>query len=136
MVRGEHGEGLLPFRSLGTNGPDAVTIESYTLVDWNAGRSLDPDSKNTDELRKLSVVDSEGNMLGHIHDLSMDSFGHIDDVDVRTEGVFGIGARHTSIPRSNVRAVGPNLITVEADSSGSSAATRQVDATTRNATSS
>jgi sporulation protein YlmC with PRC-barrel domain len=113
VVRGEHGEGLLPYKSLGTNGPDAITIESYTLVDWNAGRTLEPDNKNTHELSKLAVVDSHGNMLGHMHGLTMDDGGHVQDIAVRTEGIFGIGAHEAVIPASRVRAVGADLITVD-----------------------
>lgn len=115
VVQGERGEGLLPYRSLGTNGPDAITIESYTLVDWNAGRALAPDNKNIHELRKLAVVDSEGNMLGHIHGLTMDDDGNVQDIAVRRDGVFGIGAHETIIPGSRVRAVGADLITVDTE---------------------
>src|SRR5580658_9762245 len=65
VVKGERGEGLLPYISVGTNGPDAITIESYTLIDWSAGAGLGPDSKNLHQLRELSVVDSDGKSLGH-----------------------------------------------------------------------
>jgi|GEM_PF-1874504 len=115
VVNGERGEGLLPFSSIGKNGPDAIMIESYTLVDWNAGRSLVPDSRTTHDLRKLSVVDGQGNMLGHIADFTMNSKGHVQEFVVRTEGVFGIGSQETVVPQSKVRAIGSEVITVEAE---------------------
>ncbi len=113
LVNGERGEGLLPYGDVGKNGPDAITIESYTLVDWNAGKTLEPDRRNTHDLRKLSVVDAEGNLLGHMHDFTMNSKGHVRDIAVRTEGVFGIGARHANVMGSRVRAIGPDMITVD-----------------------
>jgi sporulation protein YlmC with PRC-barrel domain len=116
VVRGERGEGLLPYTSLGKNGPDAITIESYTVVDWNAGPGLGPESKDLHHLRELSVMDADGKMLGHLHDLTMDAAGHVQDIAVRTDGVFGIGAHETVIPASRVCAVGTNMITVAADS--------------------
>ena len=117
LIRGERGEALLDFKSIGVNGPDAITIESYTLVDWNAGRTLEPDNRDIHELRKLSVVDAGGKMLGHLHDLTMDDLGHVETIAVRTEGVFGVGAHETVIPGASVRAVGSNMITVEAAAS-------------------
>ena len=113
LIRGERGEGLLAYKSIRANGPDAITIESYTLVDWNGGRTLEPDNRDIHELRKLSVVDGDGKMLGHLHDLTMDDLGHVEDISVRTEGVFGVGAHESVIPGTRVRAVGSNLITVD-----------------------
>ncbi len=115
IVHGDRGDGLLPFTSLGTNGPDAITIESYTLVDWNKGPTLGPETSDLHHLRKLQVVDDTGKMLGHLHEITMNANGHLEDISVRTEGVFGIGAHVTVISRSHVRAVGPDLITVEAE---------------------
>ncbi len=113
VLDGERGEGLLPFKDLGTNGPDAITIESYKLVDWNAGKVLAPESRSTHDLRKLSVMDANGTLLGHMHDLTMDDNGHVKDIDVRTDGVFGIGSHETVIPAAQVRALGADMITVE-----------------------
>ncbi len=118
VVKGERGEGLLPFVSVGANGPDAITIESYTLVDWNKGPGLGPETMDIHRLRKLSVVDGNGKMLGHLHDLTMDTAGHVEDIRVRTEGVFGIGAHETVIPASDIRALGADLITVEGHFAG------------------
>jgi sporulation protein YlmC with PRC-barrel domain len=115
VVRGERGEGLLPYKDLGTNGPDAITIESYKQVDWNAGKSLDPESRSTHDLRKLSVMDADGNLLGHMHDLTMDEKGHVEDMSVRTDGILGLGSHETVIPAGRVRAVGADMITVDGD---------------------
>ena len=116
VVSGERGEGLLPFASIGKNGPDAITIESYTLVDWNAGRSLVPESRTAHDLKKLSVVDGQGNNLGHISDFTMNGKGHIQEFVTRTEGVFGIGSQESVVSQSRVRAIGPEMITVEPES--------------------
>lgn len=113
LVAGERGEGLLPFDQIGTNGPDAVTVPSYSVIDWNAGRLMEPDRRNTHDLRKLSVVDSDGTMLGTVHDLTMTKAGKIQEIDVRTEGVFGLGAVHTMVAGGHIRAIGAQMITVD-----------------------
>jgi hypothetical protein len=48
----------------------------------------------------------------------MDTAGHVEDIRVRTEGVFGIGAHETVIPASDIRALGADLITVEGHFAG------------------
>lgn len=113
VVDGERGEGLLPFSDVGRNGPDIITIESYTLVDWNAGKAMEPESRTSHDMKRLSVVDSEGNELGQVHDFTMNSKGRVQRIAVRTEGVFGIGAHETVVTGSQVRAVGPDIITVK-----------------------
>ena len=112
VVKGDRGEGLLPYLSLGSNGPDAITISSLSAVDWNPGKAIELKPRNLHHLRKLSVVDSEGNALGHIHDFTMDAAGHIQEFDVRTEGVFGVGALKTLVEASQVVAMGADLMTV------------------------
>jgi len=124
VVNGERGEGLLPYKSLGTNGPDAITIESYTLVDWSAGAGLGPNSMDLSQLRELSVVDSDGKSLGHFHDLTMDAAGITQEIAVRTDGVFGIGSHETVIPASHIRAVGASMITVDTGSKAATASHR------------
>jgi len=113
VVNGERGEGLLALSNVGKNGPDAIMIESYTVIDWNVGRVAAPESRNTQDLRNLEVVDAAGNMLGHMHHFTMDSKGRLEELSVRTEGVFGIGASETLVAASRVRAIGANMITVE-----------------------
>ena len=116
VVKGERGEGLLPFTSIGANGPDAITIEAYTQVEWNAGSAMDTECKTTHELGKLKVMDDQGNMIGHMHDLTINDKGQIQEISVKTDGVFGIGAHETLVPSSKVRGIGNDLITVESAS--------------------
>ena len=113
VVKGERGEGLLPFKNLSANGPDAIMVETYALIDWNVGPALTPESRTAHELEKLKVVDDKGKMIGHMHDYTMDTNGVIEEISVRTEGVFGIGAIETIVPSKRVRAIGSDLITVE-----------------------
>lgn len=114
LVKGEHGEGLLPFASILKNGPDAITIDSYSLIDWNAGKSIEPNNVTSHDLYKLTVVDSEGKDLGKVHDIVLDPAGSIQELVVRTEGVFGIGSHETVVPKSGIRTIGAALITVDA----------------------
>ena len=120
VVQGERGEGLLPFAALQNNGPDAVTIPTLSAVDWNPGNALAPKSRKLHDLHKLTVMDEQGTALGHIHDFTMDAGGHIQQVEVRTEGVFGVGAHKTFIEAGQVCAIGPKLMTVKSAPSPSS----------------
>lgn len=113
MVKGDRGEGLLPYDSVGANGPDAMTVESYAVIDWSAGPELAPESRTTHEIEKLKVIDAEGNMIGHMHDYTMSASGLIEEISVKTDGVFGIGAHETVVPAASVRAIGTDMITVE-----------------------
>jgi sporulation protein YlmC with PRC-barrel domain len=113
VVQGDRGEGLLPFPSLESNGPDVITIASYSVLDWNPGDALEPSPRTIHDLRKLTVVDSDGNVLGHIHDFTMDAVGHVQEIDIRTEGVFGLGAHKTVIDGAQVCALGADLMTVK-----------------------
>jgi sporulation protein YlmC with PRC-barrel domain len=114
VIKGERGEGLLPYERIGKNGPDAITIDSYTMVDWNGGTISDPESQEIGELRKLTVVDSNGKMLGHLHDLDLSESGLIQEIFVQTEGVFSIGAHKSRFAGPQIRSMGPKLITVDA----------------------
>ena len=113
VVHGDHGNGLLPYRDVLSNGPDAITIESSTLIDWNAGPESDVEGKGAQHLRKLAVMDADGAMLGHVHDMDMDEPGHVENITVRGDGIFGFGGHETRIQTSRVRAVGPKMITVQ-----------------------
>lgn len=117
LVKGDRGEGLLPFTSISSNGPDAIMVDSYAAVDWSTGTVPDPNSRNGHDLRKLDVMDSSGNALGQVHDYSMDATGHVHQIDIRTEGVFGIGAQKTIIEGAQVCAIGPDMMTVRPISS-------------------
>ena len=114
VIAGERGDGLLPFESISANGPDAITIESFQLIDWNAGSTLTPESRTTQEIEKLKVIDAKGTMIGRLHDFKMNPNGWIEEIYIRTDGVFGIGAHETTVPSSKVRAIGAFLITVDA----------------------
>lgn len=113
VVKGDRGEGLLPYDSLGANGSDAMTVESYAVIDWSAGPEMAPESRTIHEIEKLKVIDAEGNMIGHMHDFTMSASGLIEEISVRTDGVFGIGSHETVVPSSRVRAIGTDMITVD-----------------------
>jgi sporulation protein YlmC with PRC-barrel domain len=114
-LKGDKGNGILAFKNIGTTGPDAISIESYKNVDWDAGKTLEPDSHNLHDLRKLKVIDDSGTELGHLHAVTLDNLGNIEEIAVRTEGVFGIGSHQALIAGARIRSLGPTLITVEAD---------------------
>ena len=112
VLKGEHGEGLLPFRRIHSIGQDAITVQTGAEVEWNKNTS-EPGSISGEAYLKLPVVDTQGTVIGEVHDAIVGPSGAVESIEVRRGGVFGIGAHETVIPRANVRAVGEKLITVD-----------------------
>lgn len=108
-VAAKGGHGILPLPKVKSIGPDAVTVESPEMVDWNAK----PSGRPFGAIKDLQVVDGGGNVLGHPVDLRYDGAGAIECLEVHKGGVLGLGAQVTVITPAQVRGVGDRLITVE-----------------------
>jgi sporulation protein YlmC with PRC-barrel domain len=111
LIGGAKGDGRLQFDQIKANGNDAITIENVSSVEWNIGRPANSERRMTDFL-ELAVINEAGSALGNIHDVLIDDSGRIESLAMREGGVFGIGSHRTSVPRTDVRAVGERMITV------------------------
>ncbi|RYG38472.1 hypothetical protein EON81_03505 [bacterium] len=109
LVSGEAGQGNLPLERISGIGADAVTVESSQalLMSPQTG-TLRPAT----EIKGLPVVDVTGNAIGNVHDMTL--YGDkVESIEVRSGGLFGIGANDSIIPVTALRSIGSKLVTVE-----------------------
>lgn len=89
-------------------GSDAVTIESEEALVPTREQGATFES-----LKELTVVDADGEILGHIDEIRFEPTGALQSLEVHKGGVLGIGAHVTQIPASAIRGVGPKILTVD-----------------------
>jgi sporulation protein YlmC with PRC-barrel domain len=119
VLRGKDSEAELPFRSINSIGPDAITIESATMLDSEPHRPADGQEEATRslaELRRMLVITSEGKLIGEARDLEFDpQDGRLVALRVQRGGLFGIGSAASWVPASELRALGPQFVTITAN---------------------
>lgn len=108
-VRSKTGEGLLPWGHVRNIGPDALTVESAQAVEW----VVPPTALRFTHLAELTVVDGTGTVVGHVAEMTYDTSGRIESLEVHRGGVLGLGVHVTRITPSEIRGVGDRLVTVE-----------------------
>jgi sporulation protein YlmC with PRC-barrel domain len=113
VIKGDNGQSLLPREHIKVVGEDAITIESVSAT--QSGPNSLPGLQSFSELSGNKVVDSQGTLIGHLHDFEIDSkTGDIASLDVHSGGVLGLGAHSHHVPASAICSIGPELITVTA----------------------
>lgn len=111
LVSGSSGVGGLPYVQILAIGPDAVTIEDANSIFWASAHKPGPGREGND-VKGLTVVNAAGEALGSVHDIEL--FGdHVSGLEIRTGGLFGIGATDTHIPAEDIRSIGTKLVTVD-----------------------
>lgn len=114
VLGGPNGLGLLPLNTVKSFGADAITIEDTQVIQWATGQISAASGREASTLKKLSVVDGDGNTVGELQDISLDlPGGQITSLQVGKGAVFGIGGHKEDIPTASIRMIGPSLITIE-----------------------
>ncbi|RYG23971.1 PRC-barrel domain containing protein [bacterium] len=108
-VHARTGEGLLPWVHIRNIGPDAITVDSAQAIEW----AVPPTALRFTKLADLTVVDGSGTVIGHIAEMSYDTSGRIEWLEVHRGGVLGLGVHVTRITPAEIRGVGDRLVTVE-----------------------
>jgi len=122
LLEGKPGKGFLPLASIRGFGEDAFTIDTSDVIKWTTGNLPQEDGRPGDEVIGLMVVDSTGTQVGTVHDFAFEpTDGSISTFDVRSGGVFGLGAHGHIVSRSSVRGIGKSLMTVESVAAESNA---------------
>jgi sporulation protein YlmC with PRC-barrel domain len=112
-VDGTGGRSVLPFGSA-TVGPDAVMVAAGTAAQQSIAQAIDTAWHGFSNLAHLKVLDQRGTELGEIRDIEFDEqTGHITQLDVHHGGVLGLGGDSKTIPVSGIRALGPQMVTVD-----------------------
>jgi len=113
VLAGHDGNSVVPFAAVRHIGIDAVTIDDSRTVQAPGG-DRETTERGTSALTGLSVLNQEGTIVGSVDDLEFDEEnGQLTALLVHRGGVIGIGGSHESIPASAIRAVGPQLITID-----------------------
>jgi sporulation protein YlmC with PRC-barrel domain len=108
-------DSFLPFGRFGKVGPDAIIVESKQAVE-PAGQMNG--SLQVADISKMEVMNSDGTKLGQVADIDFDlTTGALNTIELKAGGVFGLGAQNYSIPSSQIRAFGADVITIQAPSS-------------------
>ena len=114
LLRAESGESTLPFASIRSIGPDAVMIESAADTAGAQGQAALDTTRGLEDLMGLSAVNVEGTLLGKVKELEIgDEDGRLTKLEVHRGGVLGIGGTTATVSPSEIRSIGPKLITVD-----------------------
>lgn len=119
-LRAEHGGQtfLVPLDQVKNIGADAVTVENSTVtqaVAKNGPYSALPGIKR---LKALKVVNTAGDFLGTPATIEIDpSSGRLQGLTVHKGGILGLGGTTLSIAPEDIRGIGAELITVQAEPS-------------------
>jgi len=94
-------------------GADAIITENVTSAEQNDAALNRRQLPGLEDLRKLNVVDEEGQFLGHIGRLEMDpGTGTVERIEVRKGEVLGMGGEGRTLSPDQIISVGAELITV------------------------
>lgn len=104
---------IVPFQYVRNIGKDAITVESSQVTQVEGQGAQAPNTLRLDDFLKLKTVDESGNLLGVVSQLDIDAAtGRLVSLDVHKGGVLGLGGTTTTVAAEQVRAVGPELVTV------------------------
>ena len=114
LLSAQSGQALLPFDSIQSIGADAVTIDSAAATQGLTGRAAPEGTHSLSDVHGLSVVNSEGTLLGSVQELEIEpADGRLIELVVHRGGVLGLGGTSTSVPASTIRGIGAKLVTVD-----------------------
>ena len=107
------GEFILPFDQVSRFGSDAVMVETPDVTQLSREGSAFSQLRTLTELKKLKVVDEAGTYVGTVQAVHFDpESGRVERLVAQSGGVLGLGRRGMDIEGTNVRSVGPDLLTI------------------------
>jgi sporulation protein YlmC with PRC-barrel domain len=106
------GQSVLPFGSVHRIGTDAVTVETASAaqpaVTMTPGTAL----RHLSDMIGLKIVNGEGTYLGDVREVLIDeSVGGITELEGHRGGLLGMGGTNVKVLASDIRGIGPDLIT-------------------------
>jgi sporulation protein YlmC with PRC-barrel domain len=104
---------IVPFSQVRNIGKDAITVESSEVTQIEGQGSQTPNTMRLDDFLKLKTVDESGTLVGTVSQLEIDpATGRLVSLDVHKGGVLGLGGTTTTVAAEQIRAIGPELVTV------------------------
>ncbi len=109
----EGNERVLKFSDVRKIGPDALMVETAAVAEPRTSNNPPAEWKLFSELSRLQVVSGEGVQLGALADIEFDPMtGRLISLELRSGGVFGVGAKIEVVPIESVRSFGTAAITL------------------------
>ena len=104
---------IVPFHHVRNIGKDAITVESSQVTQIEGQGAQAPNTLRLDDFLKLKAVDESGTLVGTVSQLDIDAIsGQLVSLDVHKGGVLGLGGTTTTVAAEQIRAVGPEIVTV------------------------
>jgi len=104
---------IVPFQFVKNVGQDAITVESSQVTQVDGQGAQASNVVRLDEFMKLKAVDEAGTLVGTVSQLDIDvATGKLVSIEVHKGGVLGLGGTTTTVAAENIKAVGPELLTV------------------------
>lgn len=114
VLEGKPGKGFLPLASIRGFGDDAFTIETTDTIKWSTGHLPVEGGTRAHDVIGPKVVDATGTDVGAVSDVTFEpADGAITSFEVRSGGLFGLGADVHLVEPSSVKGIGSSLMTVE-----------------------
>ena len=110
-------QAVVPFGQTQSIGRDAVMVAGDDVAQWITTSSAAEGLVAFDDLKHHKVVDDAGTLLGTPRTIAVDpQTGRLNQLEVRTGGMLGIGGQITTVLGSDVTGVGADAIVVRSGS--------------------
>ena len=104
---------IVPFQFVRNIGKDAITVESSQVTQVEGQGGQGPNTLRLGEFLKLKAVDETGTLIGTVSQVDIDAAsGQLVSLDAHKGGVLGLGGTTVTIAAEQIRAVGPEMVTV------------------------
>lgn len=114
LISGESGRSIIFVRDILSVGSDVITVEASSKMQPIEGNATLQPLRNWRDISSLRVISIQGEWVGDIAHIDIDPHsGAITAISAQKGGVLGIGAKHTDIQPTMIRAFGPKVLTVE-----------------------
>lgn len=106
------GQSVLPFSSVHRIGTDAMTVETASAAQPAVATTPGNALRHLSDMIGLKIVNGEGTYLGDVREVLIDEVvGGIIELEAHRGGVLGIGGTSVRVLASDIRGIGPDLVT-------------------------
>jgi sporulation protein YlmC with PRC-barrel domain len=108
-------QAVVPFAQVRSIGRDAVMVEGDDVAQWITTSIAAEGLVTFDDLKHHKVVDDAGTLLGTPRAIAVEpQSGRLQQLEVHSGGMLGMGGQTTTVPGSDVTGVGADVIVVRA----------------------
>ena len=116
-ISADHQQAVVPFDQVHSIGRDAVMVAGDDGAQWITTSTAAAGLLTFDDLKHHKVVDDAGTLLGTPQEIAIaPQTGRLQQLEVHSGGMLGMGGQTTTVPGSDVTGVGADVIVVRASS--------------------